>query len=81
MPNTIKSSIHVLIDEIENEQLLETIRDFLTLKKNSKPGQLWEELPEEKKREILLTLEESDDESTLISKEQFLKSKNEDFSK
>ncbi|GMQ24707.1 hypothetical protein Aoki45_13890 [Algoriphagus sp. oki45] len=73
MSTTLKSSIHQLVDEIENVQLLETIRDFLASRKNSEPGQLWAELPEEKKQEILSALEESEDESTLITREDFLK--------
>lgn len=75
MSTTLKSSVHQLVDEIENEQLLETLRDFLSLRKETQPGKLWEELPEDKKQEILLTLEESADESTLISREDFLKRK------
>ena len=73
MSTTLKSSIYQLVDEIENVQLLETIRDFLASRKNSTPGQLWAELPEEKKQEILSALEESEDESTLITREDFLK--------
>lgn len=75
MSTTLKSSLHQLVDEIENEQLLLTLRDFLELRKETQPGKLWEELPESKKQEILLTLEESEDESKLISREEFLKSK------
>lgn len=73
MSTALKSSIHQLIDEIENEELLETLRDFLYLKKTTKPGKMWDELPDEKKEEIILSLEESEDESTLIPREQFLK--------
>jgi hypothetical protein len=73
MSITVKSSIHQLVDEIDNEQLLETLRDFLALRKNATPGKLWEELPDEKKQEILLALEESEDSSTLITREEFLK--------
>ncbi|MDP2042851.1 MAG: hypothetical protein Q8S14_15375 [Algoriphagus sp.] len=75
MSTTLKSSVHQLVDEIENEQLLETLRDFLSLRKETQPGKLWEDLPEDKKQEILLALEESADESTLISREDFLKRK------
>ncbi len=75
MSTTLKSSLHQLVDEIENEQLLLTLRDFLELRKETQPGKLWEELPEGKKQEILLALEESADESNLISREEFLKSK------
>lgn len=75
MSETLKDSVHQLIDEIDNKQLLETLRDFLSLRKETKPGKLWEELPEDKKQDILLALEESADESTLISREDFLKRK------
>lgn len=75
MSETLKDSVHQLIDEIDNKQLLETLRDFLSLRKETQPGKLWEELPEDKKKEILVALEESADESTLISREDFLKRK------
>lgn len=75
MSETLKDSVHQLIEEIDNKQLLETLRDFLLLRKETQPGKLWEELPEDKKQDILLALEESADESTLISREDFLKRK------
>ncbi len=40
-----------------------------------KTGRLLEELPDEKKEEILNALKESEDETTLISREDFLKKK------
>lgn len=73
MSATLKASVHQLVEEIENEQLLETLRDFLALRKETQSGKLWGELSQEKKRKILLTLKESEDESTLISREDFLK--------
>ncbi|MFN3998975.1 hypothetical protein [Algoriphagus sp.] len=73
MSETLKDFVYQLIEEIDNEQLLETLRDFLSLRKETQPRKLWEELPEDKKQEILLTLEESADESTLIAREDFLK--------
>lgn len=75
MSETLKYSVHQLVEEIDNEQLMETLRDFLSLRKETQPGKLWEELPKDKKQEILLALEESADESTLISREDFLKRK------
>ena len=75
MSATLKASVHQLLEEIENEQLLETLRDFLSLRKDSHPGKLWEELPEEKKQQIILSLEESADESTLINRQEFLNPK------
>jgi hypothetical protein len=75
MSETLKYSVHQLVEEIDNEQLMETLRDFLSLRKETQPGKLWEELPKDNKQEILLALEESADESTLISREDFLKRK------
>ncbi|OOG77875.1 hypothetical protein [Algoriphagus sp. A40] len=75
MSTTLKASVHQLVEEIENEQLLETLRDFLSLRKKSQPGKLWEDLPEDKKQGILLALQESEDESSLMTREEFLKPK------
>lgn len=67
MSETLKDSLHQLVEEIDNEKLLETLRDFLELRNETQPGILWEELPEDKKQEILLALKESADESILIA--------------
>ncbi|GAA0878282.1 hypothetical protein GCM10009119_12500 [Algoriphagus jejuensis] len=75
MSTTLRASVHQLVDEIEDEQLLEVLREFLSLRKESEPGKLWEELPEDKKQEVLSALQESEDESTLMTREEFLKSK------
>lgn len=75
MSTTLKASVHQLVEEIEDEQLLEALQEFLSLRKESQPGKLWEDLPEDKKQEVLLALQESEDESTLMTREEFLKSK------
>jgi len=75
MSTTLKASVHQLVEEIEDEQLLEVLREFLSLRKESQPGKLWEDLPEDKKQEVFLALQESEDESTLMTREEFLKSK------
>ena len=76
MSSRLKSSVIQLVEEIENEQLLETLRDFLQFKKVNSPGKLWNELPKENQEAIFLALEEAENPANLMSRKAFLKSKN-----
>lgn len=69
----LKSNIHDIVDRIQNEELLQTIYDFLKVKETNKPGELWESLTKEQKEEVYLSFEESEDESNLIDRESFFK--------
>lgn len=60
------------MQEIENEQLLETLRDFLQFKKANSPGKLWNELPKENQEAIFLALEEAEKPANLMSRDEFL---------
>lgn len=62
----IKKDIHLLIDQIENENLLQ---NFYTLLKESvsKKNDLWNQLSLEEQEELLLSFEESFVESNLLS--------------
>jgi hypothetical protein len=64
----LRSNIHKIIDGIQNEQLLETIYDFLKVRETSQPGQLWDSLSEDQKNEVLLAYDESEDESNLLER-------------
>ena len=68
----LKSNIHAIIDRIqsEQEQLLQTIYDFLSAREKNEPGELWNSLTEEQKQEILPAYEESEIENNLIDREQ-----------
>lgn len=70
----LKSSLHKIVDKIDNEELLRTIYDFLKLRENSQEGRIWKTLTEEQKREVFLSYEESEDENNLISWEEVKKS-------
>jgi hypothetical protein len=72
MSTRLKSSVIQLVEEIENEQLLETLRDFLQFKKANSPGKLWNELPKENQEAIFLSLEEAKSPDNLMSREEFL---------
>jgi len=62
----LKSNIHQIVDRIQSEQLLETIYDFLKTRETTKPGEIWNNLTEEQKKEVLLSFEESEDEKNLV---------------
>lgn len=64
----LKINIHKIVDDIQSEQLLRTIYDFLKVRKKNNSGQLWASLTEEEKQEVLLAYEESEDENNLILK-------------
>jgi hypothetical protein len=69
----LRSNIHKIVDGIQNEQLLETIYDFLKVRETDKPGQLWDALTMEQKKEVLLAYDESEDENNLIDREKVFK--------
>ena len=63
----LKSNLHKIVDKIDNEQLLQTIYDFLKLSENSQEGQIWKSLTEEQKKEVYLSFQESEDDKNLVS--------------
>ena len=63
----LKSNLHKIVDKIDNEQLLQTIYDFLKLSENSLEGQIWKSLTEEQKKEVYLSYQESEDDKNLVS--------------
>lgn len=65
----LKSNIHKIVDEIQNEQLLKAIYDFLKIRETEKPGRMWNTLTKEQKQEVLLAYDESEHENNLIDRE------------
>jgi uncharacterized radical SAM superfamily Fe-S cluster-containing enzyme len=63
----LKSDLQKIIEQIDNEQLLQTVYDFLKQREDSKEGEFWKSLTEDQKREIYLSYEESDDDKGLIA--------------
>jgi hypothetical protein len=61
----LKSSIHKTVESIQNEELLQTVYDFLKSKQMNKSGEIWNSLTEEQKNEVRITYEESEDENNL----------------
>jgi hypothetical protein len=50
----IKTNFHHLIDEIDNEPLLMKFYDLLVKSRVQKEGELWNQLSEEQKNELLI---------------------------
>lgn len=65
----LKASIHKIVDEIKDEQLLRTIYDFLKVREASTPGHMWDSLSQEQKNEVLLAYDESEEEANLVDKD------------
>lgn len=61
----LKSDLHRILDNIENEQLLRTIYDFLKQGELAEDGQIWNTLTEEQKKAVFLSYEESEDDKNL----------------
>ena len=55
----IRTSFHKLIDEIDNDNLLMKFYDLLNKSSDQKEGELWNQLSDEQKNEILLAESES----------------------
>jgi CHAD domain-containing protein len=69
----LKSDLHKMLDQIENEQLLLTIYDFLKERTTASEGAMWKSLTEEQKKEVQLSYEESLLEEPLIAWEELKK--------
>jgi hypothetical protein len=78
--STIKSDFHRLIDRIDNEELLSAFYQLLEKRSEQQTGKLWDSLTEEEKSELLLSYDESQDESNWIS-EDVIKKKHEQWLK
>ena len=62
----LKKNIHAAIDQIDNEQVLETVYKFLMESDKDGYGASWRSLNKDQREEILNAFEESEDESCLI---------------
>ena len=65
----IRNSFHKLIDEIDNERLLMKFYDLLIKSSDQKEGELWNQLSDEQKNEVLLAESESYYQKNLIDHE------------
>lgn len=73
MVTSIKQKLHDLIEGIDNESILNQVYELISKKSSSKEGDLWSKLTDEQQKEVLLSLEESEEPYNLISEEEVKK--------
>ena len=66
----LKEDLHKLIDTTQDEGLLEEIFMILSNRKDYVAGELWNNLSEEQKKEVLASNREIGDDSAWISNEE-----------
>lgn len=69
----LKSDLVKILDGIEDEQLLQTVYDFLKQSESKEVGQIWATLTEDQKMEVYSSYEESKNDNILISWEHIKK--------
>ena len=69
MQSDIRKSLHQLIDEIDNDQLLMKFYDLLLKSKVRKEGDLWNQLSDEQRKELLISESESKYKENLVDHE------------
>jgi hypothetical protein len=69
----LKTTLHRIVDEIEDERLLRAIYAFLEERTTRDAGRSWEKLTEEQREEVLLAYEESENDENLIDWEEVKK--------
>ncbi len=69
----IKSNLFKIIENIQNEQLLQTLYDFLKSKEQTVTGKLWKSLTDEEKKEVFISFDESEDEKNLVEAKSIFK--------
>jgi len=65
----LKSNLHKLIDQIENQTLLEDYYKEMKSILEKSQDNVWDTLSDDQKKEILLSYEESEIETNLIANE------------
>ena len=63
----LKTELHQLVDQTDNESLLRMMFDMLQHANNSKKGTFWASLTEKQKQEILESAEDANSDEKLIS--------------
>ena len=54
----LKLNIHKIVERIHNEELLQTLYDFLKVREKNKYGELWSSMTEEQKQEAQSILDD-----------------------
>jgi hypothetical protein len=65
----LKANLHSFIDKLENNNLLHEYYNELKRILSLSQGKIWDSLTEEQKKEVLISFEESEDDSNLLDNE------------
>ena len=65
----VRTNLHQLIDEIDNDRLLIKFYDLLLKSKVQKEGDLWNQLSDEQRNEVLIAESESHYKKNLLDHE------------
>ena len=69
----LKKNFHALIDRMDNERLLKDFYNLFLRRSQSEEGTLWSNLTTKEQEELLLSEEESNYETNLISHQEMKK--------
>jgi len=69
----LKSNLLEMMSNIEDEQLLQSLYDFLKGHEISKTSHLWDKLSDTEKEQVFLSYQESENEDDLIPYKEVLK--------
>ena len=69
----LKSHIIKLVEDIQNDELLESLLEFLSKRKDSSSADMWSDLNAEQQQEVLDAYEESENEGNLEEKEKLFR--------
>ncbi|TDK43477.1 hypothetical protein [Algoriphagus formosus] len=68
----LKSRLIKLVEEMQNEELLELLIDFLS-KQNHTSGAMWDDISDAQKQEVMNSYEESERQENLVEKEKLFR--------
>jgi len=66
----IRDDFHQLIDNIEDEQVLQHYSELIRKRNEDEDGNIWNDLSEAKKKDLLVAYDESFNKNNLLSHEQ-----------
>ncbi|WP_192348805.1 hypothetical protein [Algoriphagus sp. Y33] len=69
----LKSNIIKLVEDIQNDELLESLLEFLSKRKDSASGDMWSDLTPAQRQEVLDAYQESEEEKNLVVKDQLFR--------
>jgi hypothetical protein len=73
MATSIKQKLHDFIYSIDNDSILNQVYELISQKNTSTESDLWSKLTNDQQKEVLLSLEESEEPYNLISQEEVKK--------